>query len=141
MPPSEHWVEERRRLARAAPVGLLVFIAAGIGTLSNGNGTGRVIAGAVLGAATGTVLLLIVYSVARRQWAKPERTGRIQELYDLIVGLLLASFMLALAVLLLVVSDLLGRVVGVLSLALAIQIARPRLAELLRGPGPTAGPH
>jgi len=99
------------------------------------------IAGAVLGALAGAILLLIVYYVARRQRAKPRPPGRIQEWYDLISGLLLASILLALAVFLLIVGDLFGRVVGVLSLALAIRIARPRLAELQRRRRPTAGPH
>jgi uncharacterized membrane-anchored protein len=120
---------------------LLVFIAAGIGTFADGRGTAGVIAGAVLGAVAGTILLLIVYFVARRQWAKPRRTGRFQEWYDLVSGLLLASILLTLAVFLLVVGDFPGRVAGVLTLAIAIRIARPRLAELQRRRRPTAGPH
>jgi hypothetical protein len=140
-PPSQDWAEERRRLARSAPVALLVFIAAGIGAVPAGTGTAGVIAGAVLGAFAGAILLLVVYYVARRQRAKPRPSGRIQEWYDLISGLLLASILLALAVFLLVVGDLFGRVVGVLSLGLAIRIAKPRLAELQRRRDPTAGPH
>jgi uncharacterized membrane-anchored protein len=140
-PPSEDWVEERRRHARSAPVVLLVFIAAGIGIYPEGRGTAGVIAGAVLGAVAGTILILITYFIARRQWAKPRRTGRIQEWYDLIEGLLLASILLALGVVLRVVGDLIGRVVGALLLAFAIRIARPRLAELQRRRRPTAGPH
>jgi uncharacterized membrane-anchored protein len=127
----ETWNENRRGLAKAAPIFLLVCIAAGIGAYPDTTGAGAIV-GAVLGAVVGIVFLVIVYYVARHQWAKAPRNERVGEWYDLISGLLVAFTLLALSLLLLIVGNLLDRIVGVLGTAFAIGIASPRLAELQR---------